>query len=1280
MSTPTIKLLKSLEATGAKICGDLDFRIGDGDLFIKDGTNAFSFVKDAKFQRTIEASDFGRLVETAKQLHSQIELAQAVVAKITEVEAYVANSPDAPAVGRELIQEELLLIAQKYGDPSSSDYDPASPIRWSTSFSGMAFMHFDLPTDGISLDTYGELDAEEPDASTVYPGGAVPYLWRAFWQLGIRDLGNLATESWRNMLAGQVWMDLGEITLPDGTNITYYGDRSSFEADYGNRFYDWTFRSSGIYVQAPSIAGVDMPQSESDKYTLETLKDEMVGKIAYAQAELANIRLMLDALVGQDTTNDSLAVALAGPYTLSTPSDVVLADNSSIRRVLHPSNELEPVYPIANVNANQYPELVNLVNIPEGSVPVFVQNISRETLAGGTGLYYLENSVNGSYWAYASGYNYNSIIVDQLRVENLAGEVQIQDVDALNEFNRILNDRDGKVESLGEVLDQLGELKTAINKFVANEQIVRSADVEGLELSMEIFVSDFIQSLSILETILRQHISVSRQRLVEYGEGVIQETIVNRWMQVHEADRASASFSYSDFIGATGLPSEIRVLLDLDNLDTVHGHRIVPNSREDISKWIIRTSIEKTNGVVINERIWSNATVIEEDGNKHLVVDIRTAHCDNVYENDNIIVTAIYTGELDYGKEHDYTFQENVYNCNNPSIPTINSDFDADITAENRILEQPLPSSYDCYQGLLTWEVLAYDHDGDSSTPLEPLLHITGTNAQMDNIALAVGTVGQPVIMTDGVHGDSAFEFDLLMQSYADLGEIDGMRTFRIMSENLVNNLSVGDRGTLEYRTEIIIFGCTDPGYLEYNPDAAVDDGSCATLRTYGCMDPTASNYDSAVTDDDGSCQWILGTGTGETDIFHFGVFHPQSAWYTSDTLALGTGIGSEFTPDTDVQPVTISSGVTEVYISLHDAYDDGWNGGEVTLTYTDTSGNAQIHQLQFDGATGGRAVPQERLLSQLVGEPDSGSTIQLMVNPAGDWGNEIGITLSLNSVLGSGDTSEGDSSGDPGPQSYLFFNSGATGDIQIDGPMEDPEDGAQQAGGSIFGMLIHDEDGGSPTAGQAMSFNSVPAGPDGIWLPEAIEVKWLAAPDHPYYDTSPMSDPALHSAALQFTLVKESSSEPAEETLLFTVEGDDYVAVFMTAVEERTVILEVPDIGLHSTGDFYYLRIDELSGARGGPTAVVFTSIQLMGAQVGCTDPTALNYNSDAAIDDGSCEYEPVVEGCMDPSATNYNPDATVDDGSCMYDEPDEEIYGCTDPSYSNYNPDATVDDGSCA
>jgi len=58
-----------------------------------------------------------------------------------------------------------------------------------------------------------------------------------------------------------------------------------------------------------------------------------------------------------------------------------------------------------------------------------------------------------------------------------------------------------------------------------------------------------------------------------------------------------------------------------------------------------------------------------------------------------------------------------------------------------------------------------------------------------------------------------------------------------------------------------------------------------------------------------------------------------------------------------------------------------------------------------------------------------------------------------------------------------------------------------------------------------------------------------------------------------------------------------------------------------------------------------------------GCTDPDALNYNPQAEVEDGSCEYaeidvDPIIWGCTDTTADNYNSNATDDDGSCTYEE----------------------------
>ena len=88
------------------------------------------------------------------------------------------------------------------------------------------------------------------------------------------------------------------------------------------------------------------------------------------------------------------------------------------------------------------------------------------------------------------------------------------------------------------------------------------------------------------------------------------------------------------------------------------------------------------------------------------------------------------------------------------------------------------------------------------------------------------------------------------------------------------------------------------------------------------------------------------------------------------------------------------------------------------------------------------------------------------------------------------------------------------------------------------------------------------------------------------------------------------------------------------------------------------------------------FQGIGLVSSTVisGCTDPTALNYDALANIDDGSCVE--TIQGCIDVTADNYDALANFDDGSCVYTV---EVLGCTDDGSSNYNSSANTNDGSC-
>ena len=52
------------------------------------------------------------------------------------------------------------------------------------------------------------------------------------------------------------------------------------------------------------------------------------------------------------------------------------------------------------------------------------------------------------------------------------------------------------------------------------------------------------------------------------------------------------------------------------------------------------------------------------------------------------------------------------------------------------------------------------------------------------------------------------------------------------------------------------VLGCTNPEFLEFNPYATADDGSCSNVLVPGCMYEDATNYNPLANDDDNSCEF----------------------------------------------------------------------------------------------------------------------------------------------------------------------------------------------------------------------------------------------------------------------------------------------------------------------------------------------------------------------------------------------------------------------------------------
>lgn len=91
------------------------------------------------------------------------------------------------------------------------------------------------------------------------------------------------------------------------------------------------------------------------------------------------------------------------------------------------------------------------------------------------------------------------------------------------------------------------------------------------------------------------------------------------------------------------------------------------------------------------------------------------------------------------------------------------------------------------------------------------------------------------------------------------------------IDDNSCNTLAVGgctNASYLEYDATVnvddgsclnlIVSGCTNSNYLEYNAEANVDDNSCSILVVLGCNDVNAENFSSDANSNDGSCEYDI--------------------------------------------------------------------------------------------------------------------------------------------------------------------------------------------------------------------------------------------------------------------------------------------------------------------------------------------------------------------------------------------------------------------------------------
>lgn len=468
-----------------------------------------------------------------------------------------------------------------------------------------------------------------------------------------------------------------------------------------------------------------------------------------------------------------------------------------------------------------------------------------------------------------------------------------------------------------------------------------------------------------------------------------------------------------------------------------------------------------------------------------------------------------------------------------------------------------------------------------------------------------------------------------LVNGYSSSGEVT------YLADITLNDVCIGG----------VIDGCTDPASCNYDEDATVDDGSCADLDLCGvcagdnstcggCTDSTACNYDATVIIDDGSCLFLDLCGEcGGDDSTCGGCTDSTACNYDPDAViddgsCLSEGLGFTLTLLTDNYP------------------------GEITWDLTDSTGTIV--------ASGGPYADAATTLVENFCAAEGCYTFTIY-DSFGDgiccaYGSgNYDLTVDGSTVASGGEYGESEST--------TFCVGGSYGCTDATACNYDAD--AELDNGtcefSCYGC----------TDPESCNYDAEATIDDGSCIGDGIAVTVSVTTD---------------------TWPGETTWTLSDSTGTVLLSGGPYTGSGTTdeqsiCVGDGCYTFSIADSfgdGIFDPGG-YTLTVDGTLIASGGDfefgESTEFCTDNL---NFGCTDPTACNFDPDAGIDNGTCDFDCL--GCTLPAACNYDETATQDDGSCLFDDDcgvcggdNSTCGGCTNPDACNYDPDATIDDGSC-
>jgi len=394
------------------------------------------------------------------------------------------------------------------------------------------------------------------------------------------------------------------------------------------------------------------------------------------------------------------------------------------------------------------------------------------------------------------------------------------------------------------------------------------------------------------------------------------------------------------------------------------------------------------------------------------------------------------------------------------------------------------------------------------------------------------------------------------------------------------------------------IYGCIDDDYVEWNPFADVDDGSCQTLKIFGCLDSTMFNYD------------------------------PNAN--TMDLI------------DTCVYTLV-----------LHDLMGNGWVGSHLNLIHPDTTyqfvHGGGFNDIHYVGLT----APDPITFKFHISSQAALTTIECgftLINPEGDTMISvqppfIQPLLPYNLITNCGNTCEEKIFGCLDilavnydslvntSDSSCYYNPGCTNSSYLEyytqGFAADFNDGSCQTE-AIWGCtdslafnydpIANIDNGGCVPVifgcMQPLAFNYNP----NANTPDTCIAYLYGCTDPSMFNYNPLAN------------IDDGSCEP-----------------YVFGCTDSTMFNFNPLANADNNSCVPYIYgCTDPSMLNYNPNANTedFSCIPYV---YGCTDSTALNYDSTANTDNGSCIE--IVQGCMDQSAYNYDILANVHDSvSCLF------------------------------